>query len=81
MTNGTPPPTWPIEQTTLYVVSYFADNATNTMPTFVDPIMYDYNTAIEKAKEYITNHLNLGVCTIQQTSCTVVYPSIPWEDF
>lgn len=80
-TNGTPPPTWPVEPTTLYVVSYFANNMTNTAPTLVDPIMYDYNSALQKAKDYITDNSNTGVCTIQPVACTVVYPSIPWEDF
>jgi hypothetical protein len=79
--STTPAPTWPIEPTTLYVVSYFSSNAANTQPSFVDPIMYDYNTALAKAKEYIAANGNVGVCTLQQTSCTVVFPSVPWKDF
>lgn len=79
-TNGNPPPTWPIEPTVLYVVSYFANNALNTAPTLTDPVLYGYNEAIEKSKIYILNNNNNGVCIIQPITCSIIYPSIPWED-
>lgn len=80
-TNGTPPPTWPIEPTILFIVSYYPNNALNTSPSDIYSIMTDYNEAEAKAKELITNNANTGVCTIQQTTCVIVYPAKPWEDF
>lgn len=74
-------PKWTTEPTTLYVVSYFATNAINTNPFFVDPVMYDLPTAQAKAKEYITSNNNEGVCTLQETSCFIVYPATSWVDF
>lgn len=81
MTNGTPPPIWPTEPTTLYVVLYFETNALGQQPTIADPVLYTFNQAMDKSKEYITNAGNAGVCAIQPITATIVYPSIPWEDF
>lgn len=77
----TPPPHWPVETTLLFMVSYYANNSISTSPAIIFDTMLDYNSAITKAKELITANGNFGVCTIQQVTATVVYPSIPWEDF
>lgn len=77
----TPPPTWPIEPTLLFIVSYYPNNALDTEPTTIESRLRTYPEAIEKAKELITDNGNEGVVTIQQVTATIVYPSIPWEDF
>lgn len=76
-----PAPFWPVEPTLYFVVSYYPTNADSETPTTIDQTMKTYNDAIARAKELITDNANAGVCTIQQVTATIVYPSIPWEDF
>lgn len=76
-----PPVTWPIEPTTLFIVSYYPTNSTGEIPSTIDGSMRDYNSAVARAKELITANSNVGVCTIQQVTAVIVYPSKPWEDF
>lgn len=77
----TPPPTWPIEPTTLYVVTYYTTNAVDQEPSGISLTMRSYNEAVDKAKELITDASNVGVCTIQTVCAAIVYPSIAWVDF
>lgn len=77
----TPPPTWPVEPTILYIVSYYSTNALNEEPALINSLLQTKNDAIDKAKELITNSGNVGVCLIQPITCDIVYPSIPWQDF
>lgn len=74
-------PKWPIEQATLYVVSYYATNAESAEPVETYNIMSDYNAAIEKAKELITDNANVGVCTVQPVNTAIVFPAVEWVDF
>jgi hypothetical protein len=80
-TNGTPPPTWPIEPTLLFVVTYYETNALSQAPTSISLTMRNYNDAVDRAKQLITDNGNEGVCAIQQVTASIVYPSIPWSDF
>ena len=80
-TNGTPPVTWPIEQTIWYIVLYYPNNQTNTAPTITSGLMQKYEDAIAQAQAYINTAGNVGVCAISQVTGTIVYPSIPWTDF
>lgn len=77
----TPPPTWPIEPTTLFVVSYYLNNDIATKPYLANTTLKTYEAAVEEAKRFITEGGNAGVCTIQQVTATIVYPSVPWVDF
>ena len=81
MTNGTPPPSWPVEPTTLYVLTWYETNALSQNPTTFSSMLMNYNEALDKAKELITDNGNTGVCIIQPITCSIVYPSVPWEDF
>jgi hypothetical protein len=76
-----PAPTWPIEPTILYVVTYYPTNALEAEPDSIDLVMKDLESAVARAKELITDAENVGVCTIQQVCATIVYPAIPWEAF
>lgn len=80
-TNGTPPPTWPVEPTQLFIVLYYPTDGVNEDPSSVQLNMRTYNDAVEKSKELITNAGNIGVCIIQPITVSIVYPSIPWQDF
>lgn len=80
-TNGTPPPTWKIEPTQLFVVSYYPTNSENQLPTITNLLMRDINSAETKAKEIILENGSDGVCVIQPVSVSIVYPPIPWVDF
>lgn len=76
-----PPPVWPVEPTAFYIVSYYINNAPDTTPTTILSNMIDYNSALAAAKQTILDNANVGVCTIQQVTAVVVYPSIPWVAF
>jgi hypothetical protein len=80
-TNGTPPPTWVIEPTTLYVVAFYETNATDEAPASIELRMRTYEEAVSKAKELIVANANEGVCCIYPANVSIVYPPIPWEDF
>lgn len=80
-TNGTPPPTWPIEPATLYVVAYYPNNALDTAPDFINLRMVSPEQAIQASKDKITLEGNVGVCVIYPAAVTIVFPSTPWEDF
>lgn len=75
----TPPPTWIIEPTLRYMVSYFPTNALNQAPSYVDDIQYDYNSAIARAKALIIAATNIGVCCVTPVVSQIVYPPIAWD--
>lgn len=81
MANTDPPPTWPIEVTNWFIVLYYENNEPNTPPSTTSTLMRDYNAALELAKQTILDNGNAGVCAISQVTGTIVYPSVPWEDF
>jgi len=74
-------PNWPIEPTTLYVVSYYATNALGEAPASVYTTMVSLDEAMTKAKEVIASNNNEGVCTLQVTNAYIVYPAVGWQDF
>lgn len=76
-----PAPTWPIEPSILYIVQYYEDTGLNTAPSGGAYTMTNYNDAISKAKELITDAGNEGACVISQVAGTVVYKAIPWVEF
>lgn len=80
-TNGTPPPTWKVEPTILYVVAYYPTNATDEAPASIELRMLTYEAAVAKAKEIILGNNSEGVCCIYPANVSIVYPPIPWEDF
>lgn len=69
---------WPIEPAIMFVVTYYASNADGTSPTGISLMMRDYNEAVEQAKTFIRNAANVGVCSIQIVSATMVFPFVAW---
>lgn len=76
-----PAPTWPIESTVLYVVTWYETNALAQNPSTFNTTLMTYNEALAQAKDLITDNGNTGVCIIQPITCAVVYPSVAWVDF
>ncbi len=70
-----------IEPANLFVVTYYATNAEGEAPASISLLMRDYNSAVEQAKTFISDAGNIGVCTIQLVTATIVYPFVPWEAF
>ena len=69
---------WPIEPVMLFVVTYYANNADGTSPVAISLLLRDYNEAVEQAKTYIRNAGNIGVCTIQEVTASMVFPFKAW---
>lgn len=67
---------WPIEPTLFWVVSYYPTNAENQLATLISTLMRTHDAAIATAKTIIADHGNEGVCTIQQVTAEIVYPSV-----
>lgn len=76
-----PPPFWPIEPTTLYMVMYYPNNAADAEPTIQDNAIRDYNSAVQRCKDLITDNSNAGVAIIVPCVATIIFPSVPWQDF
>lgn len=74
-------PKWTIEPVVQYIVYYYSNNETGTIPLVSNNVLQTKEQAEQVAKDYILNNNNTGVCVISQMAGYIVYPATYFEDF